>query len=187
MAEQFECLSESHKEFIQQQHIFFVGTACSDGRVNVSPKGTDSFRILDSHRIAWLNLTGSGNETAAHVLEDGRMTIMFCSFDKQPMILRLYGKAKVYHPRDSQWSEFDALFPLDKGARQIFELQLDLVQTSCGFSIPFYEFLGERATLKNWSEKQGSEGVESYWEKNNQLSMDGKPTGIFERSDADNI
>ncbi|MEZ7944061.1 MAG: pyridoxamine 5'-phosphate oxidase family protein, partial [Halioglobus sp.] len=111
MSEKFEKLDHSHKVFIQQQHLYFVGTAGAEGYVNVSPKGMDSFRILDDSTVAWLNLTGSGNETAAHVLENGRMTVMFCSFGKQPLIMRLYGQAVAIHPRDERWDELSALFP----------------------------------------------------------------------------
>ncbi|MDH3994738.1 MAG: pyridoxamine 5'-phosphate oxidase family protein, partial [Gammaproteobacteria bacterium] len=147
MAEKFEQLNDKHIEFIGAQHLYFVGTAGAEGFVNVSPKGMDSFRVIDSKRVAWLNLTGSGNETAAHVLENGRMTIMFCSFDKQPLIMRLYGQALAVHPRDARWQELATLFPGYSGARQIFELELELVQTSCGYAVPYYELKGERPTL----------------------------------------
>jgi predicted pyridoxine 5'-phosphate oxidase superfamily flavin-nucleotide-binding protein len=134
MAERFDSLSEKLIEFIGKQHMFFVGTAAAEGTVNVSPKGMDSFRILSPTKAAWLNLTGSGNETAAHILENSRMTIMFCSFDKQPLILRVYGQATTVHPRDEQWAELSAFFPEYTGARQIFSLDIELVQTSCGYA-----------------------------------------------------
>ena len=117
MAEHYRTLHEKHCAFIEQQHMYFVGTAGAEGRINVSPKGMDSFRILDDSSVAWLNLTGSGNETAAHVLENKRMTIMFCSFDKQPLILRLYGEAEVYHTRDARWDEGGRVD--DKGSRPL--------------------------------------------------------------------
>ena len=139
MSEKFTELTQLHREFIQQQHIFFVGTAGADSFVNVSPKGMDSFRVIDSTRIAWLNLTGSGNETAAHVIENRRMTVMFCSFEKQPLILRLYGNADVIHPKDRRWDELIHLFPEYTGARQLFDFNLTMVQTSCGYAVPFYE------------------------------------------------
>ena len=180
MAEQFETLSEKHIAFIEKQNLFFVGTAANEGRVNVSPKGMDSFRVVNQSKVAWLNLTGSGNETAAHVLEKNRMTIMFCSFDKQPLILRLYGQAKVFHPRDANWLQQIELFPQYTGARQIFEIDLDLVQTSCGFAVPFYELVGERSTLSQWADKEGKDGVETYWKKKNTTSLDGLQTGILE-------
>ncbi len=179
MAERFEQLIDKHIEFIKNQHIFFVGTAGVDGFVNVSPKGMDSFRVIDKKKIVWLNLTGSGNETAAHVLEHRRMTIMFCSFDKQPLILRLYGDAKVIHPRDNNWSELHLLFPNHLGARQIFELDLKLVQTSCGYAVPLYDLASERPTLQKWAEKREDQGIRDYWKEKNQVSLNGKKTGIL--------
>ncbi|GAB5451486.1 MAG: pyridoxamine 5'-phosphate oxidase family protein [Halioglobus sp.] len=180
MAEQFEQLNDKLIDFIGRQHMFFVGTAGAEGFVNVSPKGMDSLRVLDTRRVAWLNLTGSGNESAAHVLENGRMTIMFCSFDKQPLILRLYGTARAVHPRDEQWDEMAALFPDHPGARQVFVLELTLVMTSCGYAVPEYTFKRERPTLRKWAENKGQEGVVEYWRENNVSSLDDKATGIFE-------
>jgi hypothetical protein len=180
MTDKFSELQDEHIEFIENQHLFFVGTAGAEGTVNVSPKGMDSFRVIDKSRVAWLNLTGSGNETAAHVLENGRMTVMFCSFDKQPLILRLYGQARASHPRDDDWSELSALFPSFVGSRQIFDLQVELVQGSCGYAVPYYELKGERPTLTNWAEKRGRDGVEAYWKDRNTRSLDDMDTGIFE-------
>jgi hypothetical protein len=180
MSERFPSLTEKHISFIKNQYLFFVGTACAEGRVNVSPKGMDSFRVINENKIVWLNLTGSGNETAAHVLDSPRMTIMFCSFDKQPLILRLYGEAKTIHPRDEAWSQHASLFPESDGARQFFELDVDLVQTSCGYAVPFYEMTGERPTLKKWAKNKGSDGVENYWAEKNTRSLDDKDTGILE-------
>ena len=182
MAEKFKALTEKHVEFIKNQHIFFVGTAGCEGLVNVSPKGMDSFRVLGNSKVAWLNLTGSGNETAAHVLENRRMTIMFCSFGKQPFILRLYGKAKATHPREDGWQSLVGLFPEYTGARQIFEVDLELVQTSCGYAVPFYDLVGERPTLKKWADNRGREGVETYWQEKNTRSLDGKDTGILDNA-----
>lgn len=159
--------------------MFFVGTAGSAGYINVSPKGMDTFRVISSSEVAWLNLTGSGNESAAHVLENGRMTIMFCSFGKQPLIMRLYGHASVVHPRDESWPELLALFPPQAGARQIFRLPLELVQTSCGYAVPRYELQSERPTLNKWAEQKGADGIEQYWRQKNTVTLDGKPTGIF--------
>jgi len=178
MADQFDALTDKHTEFIKNQHLFFVGTAGAEGFVNVSPKGMDSFRVINRSRVAWLNLTGSGNETAAHVLENARMTVMFCSFDKQPLILRLYGRATAMHPRDKEWGELAGLFPPLAGARQIFELDLDLVQTSCGYGVPYYQLEGERPTLMKWTVGRGAEGVAAYWKERNTQSLDGKDTGI---------
>lgn len=180
MADRFPELLDKHIKFIENQHLFFVGTAGAEGTVNVSPKGMDSFRVIDKSRVAWLNLTGSGNETAAHVLENSRMTVMFCSFDKQPLILRLYGQARVSHPRDDDWSKLSALFPSFVGARQIFDLEVELVQGSCGYAVPFYELKGERPTLTNWADKRGRDGVEDYWKDRNTRSLDDMDTGILE-------
>lgn len=179
MAARFEGLSEKHVEFIRQQPIFFVGTAGAEGTVNVSPKGMDTFRVINEREVVWLNLTGSGNETSTHVQENGRMTIMFCSFTKQPLIMRLYGQSDVIHPRDSKWKELQALFEKHVGARQFFQLNIELVLTSCGSSIPYFEYLGEREELKHWAEKRGREGIMEYWKEKNQISLDGKPTNIW--------
>jgi len=179
MAQQFEHLEAKHIDFINQQKLFFVGTAGREGLVNVSPKGMDSFRILNENKVVWLNLTGSGNETAAHVLENNRMTIMFCSFEKQPLIMRLYGNAKVIHQRDNEWAALAEHFPDYAGMRQFFELDIDMVQTSCGYAVPFYEYSGERPTLKKWAENKGQEGIRDYWEEKNTKSLNNNETGIF--------
>jgi hypothetical protein len=179
MSERFPALEEQHIRFIGEQHLFFVGTAGSEGYVNVSPKGMDTFRVISPSEIAWLNLTGSGNESAAHVSENGRMTVMFCSFGRQPLIMRLYGQAEVVHPRDDSWARLLALFPEQPGARQIFRLPLDLVQTSCGYAVPRYDLRDDRPTLTKWAESKGRDGIEQYWHEKNLLTLDGKPTGIL--------
>lgn len=180
MGKKYPALDETHMAFIRAQKIFFVGTAAAQGRVNVSPKGLDSLRVLSPQRVAWLNLTGSGNETAAHVHEQDRMTLMFCAFEGAPNILRLYGHAQAIHPRDEAWREFAALFPAIPGARQIFDLSIDLVQTSCGFGVPLFEYAGERDQLLRWAEGKGEAGLRQYWQDRNQVSLDGKPTGILD-------
>lgn len=180
MANFFDRLEEKHQAFIRDQQIYFVATAAEEGRVNLSPKGGDSLRILSPNKIAWLNLTGSGNETAAHLLQQNRITMMWCSFDEQPLILRVYGKARSVHPRDEEWSELLALFDETTSARQIFLVDVEQVQTSCGFAVPFYEFTGHRETLTTLWEKRGEEAVEEYWDKRNRSSIDGFETGIFE-------
>jgi len=182
MAEKFKELNKRQIEFIEQQHIFFVGTAGAEGKVNVSPKGMDTFRVISEHTVVWLNLTGSGNETSAHVQENGRMTIMFCSFTKQPLILRLYGQSDVIHPRDTQWQKLSMLFDEQVGARQFFQLNIELVLTSCGSAVPYLEYLGEREELKNSLERRGHEGVVEYWKEINQVSLDGKPTNIWKNA-----
>ena len=156
-----------------------MATATADSRVNLSPKGMDSLRVLSPNRVIWLNVTGSGNETASHVQENPRMTVMFTAFEGAPMILRLYGQARVIHQHDNEWHELYELFPSIPGARQIFDLQVDLVQTSCGMAVPFFDYVDEREQLKDWANKQGEEGIKNYWLKKNQHSIDGKPTHIL--------
>lgn len=184
MAERFEQLDEKLTAFIARQPLFFVGTAGDETTVNVSPKGLDCLRIIDPKTVVWLNLTGSGNETAAHLLENPRMTIMFCSFDKQPLILRLYGRAKAIHPRDVEWPNLICLFPDYAGARQLYLLDISMVQTSCGYAVPYMEAKGDRATLLNWADKKGADGIKSYWQEKNLLSIDGKGTQIFAEGDS---
>ena len=182
MGKQFESLSDKHIQFIEAQKIYFVGTAADTGTVNISPKGGDSLRVINGNQIAWLNFTGSGNESAAHVLQNPRMTIMFCAFEGKPLILRAYGKVQVLHHKDAQWSEFSALFPSNTGARQIFILDIDLVQASCGMSVPFFTYESDRDQLDKWADGQGEAGIEAYWLQKNQQSIDGFETEIAERS-----
>jgi hypothetical protein len=183
MAEKFKQLQPEHIEFIAAQHLYFVGTAPAEGFVNVSPKGMDTFRVLDNGRVAWLNVTGSGNETAAHVLENGRMTVMFCSFGRQPVILRLYGNARAVYPRDAEWQRLAEQFPDYPGARQVFVLTLELVQTSCGYAVPHYTFRKDRVTLNKWADKKGQDGIHDYWKEKNTVSLNGRETGIFNTDD----
>ena len=179
MGKQLDHITSELKEFIEKQKIFFVGTAADEGNVNVSPKGSDTFRILNDNKIVWLNLTGSGNETAAHLLKNNRMTIMFCAFDGKPLILRLYGNATIFHPRDPEFEKHITLFPELPGSRQIIEMEVDLVQTSCGYSVPLMDFNEERTILNSWAEKQGPEKIEQYWVEKNAQSIDGFETNIF--------
>ena len=151
--------------FIEQQKMFFVATAPNEGKINLSPKGMDSLKVIDASKILWLNLTGSGNETAAHLLQSSRMTIMFCAFDGPPMILRLYGQARVYHKRDAFWNEHISLFPSYKSSRQLIVLEIELVQTSCGFGVPLMDFKGERDLLIPWAEEKGEDGLLEYMEQ----------------------
>ena len=178
MAKQLPAISDHLRGFIEQQHLFFVGTAAPDGRVNVSPKGMDSLRVLGPNRVAWLNVTGSGNETAAHLLQLPRMTLMFCSFQGAPLILRLYGQARMIQPPDADWMEFSALFPALPGARQVFVLKVDLVQTSCGMAVPLMDFQGDRDDLNGWARKQTEEELDAYRQQKNAHSLDSFPTGL---------
>lgn len=177
MGKLYKQLTDDLAGFIQRQKLFFVGTAADDGRVNVSPKGMDTLRVVTEDRVVWLNLTGSSNETAAHLRENDRITLMFCAFEGDPLILRLYGHARIFHPRDAEWDSLITFFPAIPGARQIIDMSVDLVQTSCGFGVPFFEFKAERDQLEKWAEKKGPEGIRQYWEEKNRISLDGKPTG----------
>ena len=179
MGKRFNEIGDQRREFIEQQKMFFVGTADSDGRVNVSPKGMDSFKVMGDNRVIWLNMTGSGNETAAHLAENDRMTIMFCAFEGSPMILRLFGHAKVVHPRDYEWDGLSAMFRAIPGARQIMDMQVDLVQESCGMAVPLFDFNEQRDLLEQWADRKGDQGLHEYWENRNQVSIDGKPTRIL--------
>ncbi|MFY0714035.1 pyridoxamine 5'-phosphate oxidase family protein [Seonamhaeicola sp. NFXS20] len=168
------------KLFIENQKIFFVATAAKKGRINLSPKGQDSFRVINKNKVVWLNLTGSGNETAAHLLKNDRMTIMFCAFEGKPLILRLYGSAKTYHKRESKFNEYINLFPRIAGTRQIVEMQVETVQTSCGYAVPFMDFKEERNQLNAWAEKQGEERLNNYRKEKNSKSIDGFDTGLLD-------
>ena len=180
MAKQYDHLNKRIRKFIESQKIFFVATAAKGSRINLSPKGMDTFRVLDENRVIWLNLTGSGNETAAHLAADGRITMMFCSFEGPPMILRIYGSGKVIHPQDDTWNDLIGQFPDLAGKRQIIDTRVELVQTSCGMSIPFYDFKSERRELDDWARDKGEEGIKDYWNEKNVKSIDGLPTGIQE-------
>ena len=167
------------QQFIEAQKVFFVATAPKNGRINLSPKGMDSFRVVSENNVQWLSVTGSGNETAAHLLEDNRITIMFCAFEGAPNIVRIYGTSKEIKPKDAAWNDFIHNFPTIPGARQIFDITIDSVQSSCGMSIPFYQYQGERNQLNDWAEEKGQQEIEQYWEDRNQTSIDGLPTNIL--------
>ena len=178
VAQQFSELNDRLRRFIEDQHMFFVATAARDGRVNISPKGLDSLRVVAPDRVVWLNGTGSGNETAAHLLDVPRMTIMFCSFGRKPLILRLYGTARAVHPPDAEWPDLAALFPPLLGARNLFVLDVDLVQTSCGYGVPLYDYVDQRDLMDNWATRKGPEGLHAYQQEHNLVSIDGLPTGL---------
>lgn len=178
MGKQFDALLPEHVEFIKRQHIFFVASAplAEDGHVNVSPKGHDVFRVLTESRAAYLDMTGSGSETGAHLMENGRLTVMFCAFEGSPNILRLYGQGAVHLPGTPVWEELRPLFPNLAGARQIVTLEIRKVQTSCGFAVPLFAYEGDRDTLRRWSEQKGEEGLREYRREKNARSLDGLPT-----------
>jgi hypothetical protein len=178
----FPSMSDKHQAFIQAQQMYFVGSAplSAEGHVNLSPKGVDSFRILGTNRVAYLDLTGSGNETSAHLRENGRITFMFCAFKGAPLILRLYGHGEVALPGSNLWAELRPLFGEYPGARQIVVVEIDRVQTSCGYGVPFFDYVGQRETIIKWADAKGEDGIQQYWAENNVRSLDGLPTPMGE-------
>jgi len=178
MGKKTKQLTARNIAFINQQKIFFVATAAPKGTINLSPKGLDSLRVLGPKKMVWLNFTGSGNETAAHLLQDSRITLMFCAFEGPPQILRCYGHAKSYAPSDAGFDKYYAKFTSQVGVRQIIEVQIDLVQTSCGFGVPLMDFKSVRTDLTDWANKLGPEGLEAYQRRKNTQSLDGFETDI---------
>lgn len=166
------------KEFIAEQRMFFTATAAATGRINLSPKGIDTLRQLDEHTVAYLDLTGSGNETAALLAADGRMTIMFCSFAGKPWILRLYGKGEVVQLDSERGRELHPLFGSIPGERHIVLLHVESAQTSCGMAVPLYEYQQQRDLLIEWAARKGDEGMKQYRREKNAVSIDGLPTGL---------
>ena len=168
-------IDDRRREFIERQRMFFVATAPleADGHVNLSPKGLDTFRVVDAHRVAYLDLTGSGNETSAHLAQNGRITVMFCAFEGPPDILRLYGRGRAVLPGDDGWDELRPLFPDLPGVRQIVVAQVESVQTSCGFGVPRYTFEAQRDQLPLWAENRGEERMVEYRRTRNAVSLDG--------------
>jgi hypothetical protein len=183
MGEQYDQITPSLQSFIQAQPLFFVATAplSEHGHVNLSPKGYDTFRILSSHQVAYLDLTGSGNETSAHVAENGRITFMFCAFQGTPQILRIYGKGETVLPGARQWEELVAQFPSYPGIRQIILVWIDRIHTSCGYGVPLMELQKNRETLTRWATSKGEEGLADYRYANNRTSLDGLSTPLAQQ------
>jgi hypothetical protein len=181
MAKFYESLTAELQTFIARQRMFFVASAPSngDGRVNLSPKGMDTLRILGERELAYLDLTGSGNETAAHLRQNGRMSFMWCSFDEKPWIVRAYCTARSVQPRDADWQRYAGLFTPHLGMRQVVVATVQSAQSSCGFAVPRYEFLEQRPLLTEWSINKGEDGIRRYWQDKNQTSIDGLPTGLL--------
>lgn len=185
MADFSDTLSDKHVGMIEKQPVFFVATATRDGRINLSPKGYDAFRVLGPDRVAYLDLGGSGNETHAHLAADpteggGRITVMFCNFDRPALILRIYGRGTAVLPQDNGWEELAAHFTLMPGTRQIFVIDVESVQTSCGWGVPFMSLEGERDTLK----KAHRQSDPAEWEAkvaSRTTSIDGLPTRATDR------
>ncbi len=177
MGKVYEQLDETLTRFIERQRIFFVGTApdSPDGHLNVSPKGLDTFRVLGQNSVAYLDLTGSGIETVAHLRQNGRITILFCAFEGKPLILRLYGRGRVVEPGDPEWDGLIARFPEYPGARSVIMVDVERAEDSCGFAVPLYEYQGERSQLIEYAQKQGPVGMERYKARKNQASIDGVP------------
>jgi hypothetical protein len=180
MGQFFDSIQPAHKEFIGNQHMFFVATAplSANGRINLSPKGLDCFRVLGENKIAYMDLVSSGNETSAHTLENGRITFMFCSFTEKPGILKLYGKGFTVLPGSVEWEHYAGNFTVYPSTRQIIVADIDLVQTSCGYGVPLFSFEGERDIHFKWADKKGQEGLIQYIRDNNLKSLDGLPTDL---------
>jgi hypothetical protein len=173
----YEAIDDRLAELIGRQHLFFVATAAlaAEGSVNLSPKGLDSLAILDPHTVAYLDLVGSGAETIAHLRENGRITILFCSFEGSPLLLRLYGRGEVFEPGDEGFETLLTHFPEHPGTRSIIRVSVTRIADSCGFGVPLYRFEGERTQLTRWAERKGDEGLREYQLGNNRVSLDGLP------------
>ena len=184
MAKSYPHLTDEFMDWIRQQPLYFVATAPlqSDGHVNVSPKGLDSLRVLGPTQVAYLDLTGSGNETSAHIAENGRITLMWCAVAGAPRILRIYGQGEVVLPNTDRWRELVPHFTLLPGARQIIVVRAERVVTSCGFGVPLLSYEGERDMLTRWAEKKGPDGLDSYQQQKNQRSIDGLITPLADHS-----
>jgi hypothetical protein len=180
MAKFHEALTPELTAFIRKQKVFFVATTAPGARINLSPKGLDSLRVLDEHTLAYLDLTGSSAETAAHLRTAPRMTMMFCSFATDALLLRVYGQGESVLPRDARWAALRALFPDHPGVRQIVVMQVESAQTSCGAGVPLMGYAGERGTLSEWARKKGEDGMAEYRREKNARSIDGLPTGLVE-------
>lgn len=177
MAQAFESISDEMTSFVERQHMFFVATAPTGdaGRVNLSPKGLDAFRVLGPNRVAYLDLTGSGAETIAHVRENGRITFMFCAFEGKPDIVRFYGTGSVHRPGDAEFEELAPLFGERVGVRSVITAEIDRTSSSCGFAVPFMDFVEQRETLTKFWKNKDEEGLEAYWAEKNAQSIDGLP------------
>jgi hypothetical protein len=183
MAKDYPALTAHHREFIAAQHMFFTASAAAGTRINLSPRSTDMFRVIGDNAAVYLDRTGSGNETAAHMKADGRLTIMFCAVDGPPLILRLYGRGRAIRRGGEAYASllaehYAGTEPL--GARQMMRIDFDLVKTSCGYGVPLYDYRGERETMDKWASAKGADGIETYRREKNAQSMDGLPTGLFD-------
>jgi Pyridoxamine 5'-phosphate oxidase len=175
MGKLYEHITDRLEAFINRQHIYFVATAPLEesGHVNVSPKGQDTFAILDRHTVAYQDFSGSGAETIAHLKQNGRITIMFCAFEGPPFVLRLYGEGEVLEPSNPNFNALNKRFALDLGVRFIIRIDLTRIQDSCGFGVPLYDFVKPRDTLLKWAEKKGEAGIVKFKREHNVRSIDG--------------
>jgi hypothetical protein len=175
MGKVYDAIDERLAEFLGRQHVFFVATAptARDGHLNLSPKGLDTFRILGPRAVAYLDLTGSGIETAAHLRDDGRIVLMFCAFEGRPLIVRLHGRGRVLEPGDAGWGDLIDRFPAYPGARSLIVVDVERVSDSCGYAVPLYEYKAERSQLLDWSERKGAAGLAEYRATKNRESLDG--------------
>jgi hypothetical protein len=184
MAKVLAEITPALQAFIQKQQLFFVATAplTASGHINLSPKGLDGFRILSPTQIAYLDLTGSGNETSAHLQENGRITVMFCAFAGKPTILRLYGQGRTILPEEGEWAGLSGHFAPMAGQRQIILVDIHRVQTSCGMGVPLFEYQGQRDGLLVWAEQKGPDGIADYQRQKGSQSIDGLPTPLGSRA-----
>ncbi len=182
MGKVFDQITETLQVFITQQRLFFVATAplSAEGHVNLSPKGMDSFRILSPNQVAYMDMTGSGNETSAHIAENRRITFMFCAFEGPPNIVRLYGAGRTILPTSPEWERLAAHFTLHTGTRQIILADIHRVSTACGYAVPFFDYVGERETLVKYWEVKGEEAIPDYHRAKNLTSIDGLSTPLCE-------
>lgn len=178
MSDFFDKITDKHAEFISAQPMFFTATACAEGRINLSPKGMDSFRVLSPNLCGYIDATGSGNETSAHIKNDGRITVMFNSFSRNALIYRIYGKGRVVRPGHADYDGLAAQFPSREGSRQIILIEVESTQTSCGWGVPEMAIMGERNTMRKWVDGKGPDGVIEYQQTRNTVSIDGLDTGI---------
>jgi hypothetical protein len=175
MAAFFDSLDEKLIAFIEAQPMFFIASAVAEGRVNLSPKGLDTFRVLGPNRCAYLDITGSGNETSAHAQAGGRATIMFCSFTRNPLVLRLYGATRIGAPGGDLWREFADRFETLPGARQIIVMDISSCHTACGFGVPVMTMERPRTTLTDYWQSKGGDATAEYRREHNKVSIDGLP------------
>jgi hypothetical protein len=185
MGKRFLEITPELQSFIEKQSLFFVGSSplSANGHINVSPKGLDAFRVLGPQQVAYLDLTGSGAETAAHVMENQRLTIMFCAFSGPPKILRLYCRARVITRVSQEWPSLIKRFPSHPGQRQVIVGDIEFVQTSCGYAVPEMKLVSQRETLTRWSEAKGEEALAEYRRTHNRMSLDGLETPVTDPSE----